>query len=186
MNFHGSCIRLFETNTKEIKNFISNLTEDDWNLWNHRQKSFDVHKKTKSYPLRWAEYQQDELVINLKNHSESISFLLKPIIERLEEYYNGTCVNIMFANLPSGEEIPCHVDIGLLSLVHRCHLPIKTDSDIIFLINKSRFYLEEGYLYEINNTQEHCVKNLSNKDRIHLIIDILPNSCNIKSKFIFE
>jgi hypothetical protein len=33
----------------------------------------------------------------------------------------------------------------------------------------------EGIGYEINNQLPHSVDNPSNEDRVHLIIDILPN-----------
>jgi aspartyl/asparaginyl beta-hydroxylase (cupin superfamily) len=41
----------------------------------------------------------------------------------------------------------------------------------------------EGNLYEINNIKWHNVKNLSNENRVHLIVDVLPNEYTEKIRF---
>jgi aspartyl/asparaginyl beta-hydroxylase (cupin superfamily) len=42
-------------------------------------------------------------------------------------------------------------------------------------VNKETINMLEGNLYEINNTKWHNVKNESSDNRIHLIVDIMPN-----------
>jgi aspartyl/asparaginyl beta-hydroxylase (cupin superfamily) len=46
----------------------------------------------------------------------------------------------------------------------------------------------EGIWYEFDNTRSHSVENNSNDDRIHLMLDIIPNnilkSNNIKINYI--
>jgi hypothetical protein len=32
-----------------------------------------------------------------------------------------------------------------------------------------------GEIWEIDNTREHEVQNLGNEDRVHLIVDIIPD-----------
>jgi len=36
--------------------------------------------------------------------------------------------------------------------------------------------LKEGHVYEINNGRTHSVKNESNEERVHLIIDLLDEN----------
>ena len=72
-----------------------------------------------------------------------------------------------------------HCDFNELVLCHRIHIPIITNDQVIFHIDKIPFFLEEGKVYEINNQKLHSVENNSNFDRVHLIIDILPFSKNI-------
>jgi hypothetical protein len=35
--------------------------------------------------------------------------------------------------------------------------------------------MKVGDCWEVNNNKEHAVKNLGQTDRIHLMIDIMPN-----------
>lgn len=184
MNFHGSLTKLFEVNIEEIKNFVESLSEEDWNKWNYRQKTFDVHSRTKTYPLCWSEFVDGNCKLFIKN--EKMWDIVIPYLERLEFFYGGRYTNIMFANLLPNGSIPRHTDVDFLTQIHRCHLPIKTNKNVIFGVGDMCYNLEEGTCYEINNTLPHFVNNKSLEDRIHLIIDILPNTSNINLEFIYE
>lgn len=180
-------IVLYEVEVDEIKSFILNLTDDDWNAWSYRQNSFGYHSKTKTYPLGWAQkLNNDTLTVTIKNKYSKIWSVLAPHIEDLEKRYDGRCVNIMFTKLLSGEKISPHVDLDYLSEIHRCHLPIVTNKDVIFYIDNEPLNLKKGVFYEINNVLLHSVENNSLEDRIHLIIDVLPKSSNLNLQFICE
>ena len=56
---------------------------------------------------------------------------------------------------------------------------IKTNSEVDFYIEDKSYSLKEGVWYEINNQKNHSVINKSSMDRVHLIVDILPNHLNI-------
>lgn len=180
-------IELYKVEIDEIKSFVLSLTDDDWNAWSYRQNSYDQHSKTKTYPLGWVEKLNDDtMTVTIKNKYSKIWDILTPQIEDLEERYNGRCVNIMFAKLLAEEKISPHIDVGFLTKVHRCHLPIVTNKDIIFYIDNEPLHLKEGVFYEINNQLLHSVENNSLEDRIHLIIDVLPRSSNLNLQFICE
>lgn len=188
MNISSPIIKLYETNILNIKYFVNNLTEQDWNLWDLRQKKFDVHSNTKSYSLIWAEeHDENTYHVFLKNRTSTINQILIPEVNKLEDFYDGTCINLMFAKLPANKNIHPHGDASNLLLnVHRIHLPILTNQNVDFYIDDNRYNLKEGTFYEINNSLTHSVENNSFSDRIHLIIDILPRSKNIKLKYICE
>lgn len=188
MNIESNCIIIDRINISDIKSFVFGLSNEDWNSWKLRQKNFDVHEKTKTYPLEWSEEVDDSFYkIYHKNKSSYIWKLLIPKISKLESYYKGTCVNTMFANLPSGEKIFPHTDASNILLnVHRCHIPIVTNKDVKFYIDEHEYNFEEGFVYEINNSLTHEVHNNSNEDRIHLIVDVLPRDKNIKLQYICE
>ena len=57
----------------------------------------------------------------------------------------------------------------------RTHIPIITNSEVTFTVGGETKFLKEGEIWEINNTKEHSVDNNSDIDRIHLLIDIMPN-----------
>lgn len=173
MNILQRCYPIFKVDIVRLKDIVSSFSENQWSFWNHRQNEYDVHSQTKTYPLLWTEdlgekpiYFNDELLL-----SEVV-----PIVKRLESFYNGKVANILLSNLYPHAEIPLHMDTKkLLKMVHRCHLPIKTNKEVLFHIDGYVFNLEEELFVEINNTKIHGVKNNSNQNRIHLIVDILPN-----------
>jgi aspartyl/asparaginyl beta-hydroxylase (cupin superfamily) len=59
--------------------------------------------------------------------------------------------------------------------VRRCHIPLITNDDIKFTVGDHTMSLKQGECWEINNSKIHEVKNLSNYDRVHILIDIIPN-----------
>ncbi len=82
----------------------------------------------------------------------------------------------MLVKLPAGKNIDKHFDGGsYLSVAKRHHIPIITNNKVWFTIDGEKKHLAEGEIWEIDNTKEHEVQNLGDKDRVHLIVDIIPN-----------
>ena len=102
--------------------------------------------------------------------------LSKQLTKTLNQVYGvGSIYNIQFSLLPPSSSIKPHYDYGLnFSLSHRVHLPIKTNNQSIFSIEDQHFNFKCNQLVEINNKREHSVVNNSDIDRIHLIIDYIP------------
>jgi len=104
---------------------------------------------------------------------------LKPIFDFIADHYNhdGYVVRALFARLKAGGRIDTHTD-GLYSLLkcHRIHIPIITNDQVVFTIGGEEKVLGEGEMWEINNASLHAVDNRSDQDRIHLIVDWVPNS----------
>jgi aspartyl/asparaginyl beta-hydroxylase (cupin superfamily) len=72
--------------------------------------------------------------------------------------------------------IKSHVDGGvMLQLGRRIHIPLITNPKVIFEVFGEKKYLQVGSWYEINNIIPHSVINESEYDRVHLIIDLMPN-----------
>jgi hypothetical protein len=86
-------------------------------------------------------------------------------------------VRALFARLAGHGRIDAHTD-GLFSLLkcHRIHIPVITNDQVVFTIGGEDKALAEGEMWEINNATLHAVDNHSDADRIHLIIDWVPNS----------
>jgi tetratricopeptide (TPR) repeat protein len=83
---------------------------------------------------------------------------------------------MILAKLVAGGTIPKHTDAGFSLLnCHRVHLPIITNDDVIFSVGGEDINMQVGELWEINNGTEHAVENRSAEDRIHLIVDWMPN-----------
>ena len=61
----------------------------------------------------------------------------------------------------------------------RIHVPIRTNDQVEFCLwdgkNKMINYLEEGHFYYVDVRAPHAVRNSSDVDRIHLVIDVYVN-----------
>ena len=85
-------------------------------------------------------------------------------------------MRVQLAELPPGQVILPHKDVGILALIHRLHVPLVTHPDVNFLIEDQTFHLAAGRLYDLNNAVTHSVENRSDATRIHLLVDLLPPS----------
>jgi aspartyl/asparaginyl beta-hydroxylase (cupin superfamily) len=177
-------LKLKRTNIEKIKNFVVNISKSEWDEWNFRQKNFFVHKDTKSYPLIWSDNEiiNNNLNVYKKCSKSGIIDILNCELDFLCNLYNGRVIKCVFAKLIPNGQITKHWDSGdSLIYSHRLHLPIKTNSDVHFYIENKVFNLKESIWYEINNQKIHSVMNKSSEDRVHLIVDILPNNLNIST-----
>ena len=64
----------------------------------------------------------------------------------------------------------------------RVHVPIRTNDDVVFsLFESSRakvaheYRLKTGHYYYTDVTKPHAVRNMSDVDRIHLVVDCYAN-----------
>ena len=159
----------------EAENFI-----DEWFLDTTRQARYTTHQQTQMYQLRFLNYYWDTSSpgyykdVNSFKNQGSIEEL-QYIYDWLEKEYNGKVVRSELVNMFPNSRIRKHRDrSNMLFLSRRIHIPIKTNNKTIFTVNQETENMAEGYIYEINNSQIHSVYNGSNENRIHLIIDVLP------------
>lgn len=164
-------------NIHKIKETVSKFNEE-WVIDTSRQKLYKEHKDTLTYmiqdfPLRWVPGNKFSITpkyIKQEHYDE-----LVPILEQLLLLFPGTIARIMYINLPSGKFVPMHQDGGWYLLnVRRFHIPIITNDSVIYSIAGEEKVMKEGECWEINNNNPHSVYNNGNTDRIHLVVDILP------------
>ena len=117
--------------------------------------------------------------------------LIEPILEVVCSLLKKQRVAAAFiAHLPPGGEIFPHVDHGeFLTIPSRVHIPIKTNSDVLYriggcLVDDSElspirrhqfaecYHFAEGEIWEIDNTSYHSVENRGLSERWHLILNI--------------
>lgn len=153
---------------------------DEWFIDTSRQEQYTNHKDTESYfvyksDLNWHKGQ--EFKFEKKSNDVILLELVEPIIKDLEERHNGIRGNVLFIKLKANHNIPNHFDDGdYLVYSRRHHVPIVTSSKTTFGVGLQTINMLEGECWEINNTRLHSVKNNSDLDRIHLLIDIMPNN----------
>ena len=159
-----------------ITNKIKDVPEPKW-LEFGREKLFGQHRETQSLLLvHFEDFKHEkpeyyELYFELQNE-------LKPLINYIADYYqnNGFIVRMMLAKLIAGGKILSHTDVGFsLQNTHRVHVPIVTNDQVDFFVGGEKKNMRAGELWEINNASAHAVENRSDEDRIHLIVDWMPN-----------
>lgn len=161
-----------------IKNEVLKL-EEEWLKDTSRQELFAVHKETTTvfltdYALEWKLYEP--YAGSIREPESLLYKLVEPIIKDLEQLHNGRVGRVIFPKLKAGKKIDGHMDGGdYLDVSRRNHIPIVTNSKVFFAIDKGLLNMHEGECWEINNMRYHEVINDSEEDRIHLLIDIIPN-----------
>jgi hypothetical protein len=164
---------------ENIKTKLSNISENNWDEFVTRQKTFAVHANTKTLPIIW-----DLQSLNSLNAAKKTKYYdlfdsnLYQIKNILKNYYgNGRILRIIFTKLKSNSKILEHRDTGKgLEITKRIHIPIVTNTNVIFKVNGELKNMKEGEMWQINNQLFHSVTNNSDYDRIHLIIDYLQDT----------
>jgi len=178
MKKFGDFTEITQFNVNNLTTLIHSM-DNEWFDDQSRQTIFKAHQKTFSimltdFPLDWNGYGYPT---QTSKYFDKFEPAISEIISTLETYFNGKVGRSLFTKLPSRCEISTHVDRGYyLEKSHRCHIPIITNDEVIFRVDNTILNLEKGVCYRIDNNKPHSVINSSDFDRIHLIVDIIPNS----------
>ena len=170
---------IFNVDIANIKSIVQGF-EDEWNLDVSRQETFENHKLTKTfflsdYPLEWK--IGDPYAGSIRDPESDLWKSIEPIVLFLENLYNGRVGRVMLPKLMAHGNIQKHVDAGdYLDVVRRHHIPIVTHESVMFGVDGRSLNMKEGELWEINNMLPHSVENPSDIDRVHLMIDIIPQA----------
>ena len=173
-------LRLNETlDTTAISKKVDQIPAERW-AESDRRKIFNVHRNTQSLSLvHFEDYKYDEP--EYRDLYSELEEEIAPIVDYIASYYrnNGFIVRAMLAKLEAGGQIPKHTDAGYsLMNCHRVHLPLITSEAVDFFVGGETVQMRAGELWEINNATEHAVSNNGTEDRVHLIVDWMPNLHN--------
>lgn len=153
----------------------------EWLIDTSRQEEFETHEHTFMYAIKQLDYKYDlkseiecKKINTLKEKQSQDE--LEQIVQILEKDAGGKAIRIEFINMKPQSRIRTHKDRSdLLYVSRRYHVPIKTNDKVVFKSGPESKYLEPGHAYELNNIKYHSVYNNSSDNRVHLIIDILPD-----------
>jgi hypothetical protein len=174
-------VHLFDFPIEEILEHLPPASAPEWNMDPLRQKTFAVHRQTRSILFEWLDNDWKPglpvTVQPFRYTADALCAAVAKAASMIAENYSGTVVKLMLAELAPGGEIPVHFDsVPALLSVHRCHLPIRTSESVKFFIDYQPYCLRPGSVYEFDNTRWHSVLNQSGISRVHLICDIMPSS----------
>ncbi len=106
---------------------------------------------------------------------KAIYNIIRPIIKDLEDRMCGKAARILLIKLNANKNVTEHTDSGdYLNSVRRFHIPVITNDNVFYTVNNEKINMRVGECWEINNKKPHSVDNNSDEDRIHLLIDIMP------------
>jgi tetratricopeptide (TPR) repeat protein len=166
---------------------VQQLTAETWGE-SDRDEHFHVHRDTQSVTLVEFVAHRYEEPLELPIYEE-FRELLRPIVEHIADFYqdNGFVVRILLAKLRAGCRIEEHVDSGYsLLAVHRVHVPIITNDATVFSVGGEKKQMRCGEFWEIDNSKTHAVENNSTEDRVHMIVDWMPNQAGGSVKAAIE
>ncbi len=182
MKLESKLRTLGAVNHAPLKAAMLGATKDEWLEEQLRQKTFDVHAKTNSIILLFAEGWPD---INITKHNGwgRYSHIAMPVMQEIiRKHYpvQGTIIRAMFAKLLAGMSIDEHFDDHpTFTIGHRIHVPLVTNEDVRFVIAGENYNLKEGIAYEVSNLDYHYVANPSDQDRVHFIFDYVEDGAAI-------
>lgn len=156
--------------------------EKEWLMDESRQNTYLTHKDTETISLLvsaydWIAGQPLNVIIKNKFKSDDANDQMQDIYMQISSMYDGEIVRCEIVKLKAGAKIRKHVDGGtMLHYSRRIHIPVITNPEVYFTVNNEKIHMIESQGYEINNTLPHSVENNSPLDRVHIIIDIMPNN----------
>jgi len=156
---------------------VQSIGEPAWHEYVVRQELFQPHRHTHTIPLLF------DLDGRHKNPTAwprmaDFSSVLEPAMEAIRQRNlsdvgrDGYFVRFILTRLKPGSNIQPHRDGGYSMLrSHRYHLALTTNNLVEFEIAGETQHFAAGEIWEINNREEHAVRNLSDESRIHVILD---------------
>jgi len=163
--------KIGEVDVSTIEEHVNQLTQEQWIEWDLRQNRYKVHSATESYPFLFSEYGEEPKEYN---HDTNLWNVVKPLIGKLEKFYNRKAGAVVLVKLKPNTNIIPHTDGGWFVDTHRLHIPIITNPGIIFTLTNKRVHLKKGWIYELNNLVQHGVINPTDVGRVHLMVDLDP------------
>jgi Aspartyl/Asparaginyl beta-hydroxylase len=159
----------------KIKDLVLKF-DNEWFIDTTRQDNHFVHKDTNTYMINKVSQEEKPLTCVLESKNQDLLNLVMPIVKELEEKLDGKMGMVMLIKSPGGKDVLKHVDSGEYILrIARHHIPIITNENVVFVVDGIEKHLPAGECWEINNNKNHGVYNKGKEDRVHLLIDIMPN-----------
>jgi len=167
----------FHFDVQKLQEEVQLLDTAQWQL--HYQK---LHYKGEwsAIPLRSAGGKPDNIIISQQNNIACMDTVFLdscPYIRQVLQTFKCPLQAVRLLKLNAGAMIKEHRDAEL-SFEHteiRLHIPVKTDPEVEFYLDKERMNLQEGECWYMNFNLPHSIHNKSSIHRVHLVIDALVN-----------
>lgn len=112
-----------------------------------------------------------------KTFADTTGLQNSPYFRNVLSSFQTTIFAARLMRLASGSVIKEHTDVGLRfeEGLARVHIPILTNPDVEFYLNRLRVVLAAGSCWYLRLSDPHRVANRGKTDRVHLVIDLKVN-----------
>ena len=150
-------------------------------------QQWQLHYQVKHYegnwsaiPLRSINGKTDDIFVSPHEQVEYKDTLFLQQSNYLQEVlslFNCRLLAVRLLKLEAGALIKEHrdADLAFEKGEIRIHIPVQTNKEVEFYLDKERVHLKEGECWYMNFNLPHSIHNKSNSDRIHLVIDAEVN-----------
>jgi len=174
-----------------ITDLLTAMPESAWLEGENLRRSLTLYRETHSIFLKsvsaqlfgqiLAERPLQESDVEIQGHWGELVAETEALIQQIIQYLGveGIVTRIQFARMKPGTKIQPHIDQSLMLVAsHRIHIPLTSNAGVTFTIDDQNCHFELGEVFELNNRVVHSVVNSGDSDRIHLIVDYLPDAVN--------
>lgn len=167
---------LGQVDIKPLKQAVLAIAETVWDLENaDKPNRFDALDSTRHIVFRFVSSFRDWRDSYDRPLWNEWRHLLEPVMAAATAdygYEQGVYPRVMLARMPAGGVIQPHRDANpAAKWPHKIHVPIMTNDQVIFRVDRAQYIIPEGEAVEVNNMGVHSVENRGTTDRIHLIFE---------------
>jgi quercetin dioxygenase-like cupin family protein len=164
---------------------VSALQQDLQRLQNVQNPVWLNHYNNTAHQKRWAclplrslgGSTQDIFAQNEGNFLDTPLLAACPYFQQVLASFACETTSVRLMSMAAGGRILPHTDPGggFEDGVARLHIPIITDPLVVFCIDGETIHFSAGHTWYMNANCTHAVDNASAIERIHLVIDCIPN-----------
>jgi aspartyl/asparaginyl beta-hydroxylase (cupin superfamily) len=167
----------FHFDVQKMQDELQRLDESAWQM--HYQK-LHYEGGWSAIPLRSIEGKSDNIFIAPTadaKYNDTVFLNDSVYLKEVLSVFECPLKAVRLLKLNAGAIIKEHKDAGLYYEKGeiRIHIPVFTNDEVEFYLDKERMNLKEGECWYMNFNLLHSLHNKSSKDRIHLVIDAAVN-----------
>jgi Aspartyl/Asparaginyl beta-hydroxylase len=149
-----------------IEHFVKQNYDGDWSVIPLRGTAGATHPVMMIYPDPSAtEFEDTPLLQGC------------PYFRTVLQHFECPLRAVRLMRLTPGSLIKEHRDheLSVEEGTARIHVPVTTNADVEFYLNRSRVVMEAGSAWYLRLSDPHSVHNRGDSDRVHMVIDAAAN-----------
>jgi quercetin dioxygenase-like cupin family protein len=167
----------FHFDVQQMQSALQQLNNKAWQL--HYQK-LHYEGEWSALPLRSVNGLCDNIIISPEKnpvYKDTVFLSDSPYFKELLSAFQCPLLAVRLLKLNAGAIIKEHKDAELCFEKGeiRIHIPVVTNDEVEFYLDKERMKLKEGECWYMNFNLPHSIINKSNVDRTHLVVDAVVN-----------
>ncbi|WP_229458992.1 aspartyl/asparaginyl beta-hydroxylase domain-containing protein [Massilia glaciei] len=130
-------------------------------------------------PLRSVGGRLDHIIaLDGQDYAPTVVLERSPQFQRVLAGFECDLQSVRLMSLAPGARILPHRDpgTGFEDGLARLHVPILTRPGVVFTIDGEDVHFSQGDTWYLNANCEHAVANDSDENRVHLMLDCVPNA----------